>query len=207
MMDTDLPSEARVADQRARCDQRAPARRRRRGADHRAGIVPGRSVLLPDRGHLRADDAVCGDAAGRRPSSVADRPAAGRRRAHRLGVHLPHRRRHQLLLDALRAADRGGEHGPVQARRPAGGHAQRACSTAAWCSWQYLAVAGLLFDSVAGPAPCRSSAARRGAVHRGAEHVRLLRRGAPQRVAGRQRAVGRGAGSSGRRPRSPICRR
>ena len=52
-------------------------------------------------------------------------------------------------------------------------------------------------------------AARRvgGAVHRGAEHVRLLRGRAAQRIAGRERCAPPARGSSGRRPRSRTCRR
>ena len=91
-------------------------------ADHRARIVSRRSVLLPDRPHLRADDHLRADAAVRRPAPVAGRPAARRRRADRVGVHLFHRRHHQLLLVAVRAADRSP---------PA-----RSSSAAAACWWR-----------------------------------------------------------------------
>ena len=70
----------------------------------------------------------------RRPLPLAGRPPAGGRRADRLGVHLRHRRHHQLLLVALRAADRRRQHGAVPARRAAGGDARAPCSTSAWCS-------------------------------------------------------------------------
>ena len=93
-------------------------------ADHRARVVRRRSVLLPDRPDLRADDRLRADAALRRAAPLAGRPAAGGRRADRLRVHLLHRRHHQLFHVALCAADHRGEHGPVPARRPAGGDAE-----------------------------------------------------------------------------------
>ena len=61
----------------------------------------------------------------RRAPPLDRRRAARRRRDARLGVHSRHRRHHQLLLVALPAADHGGQHGAVPARRAAGGGAQR----------------------------------------------------------------------------------
>ena len=66
------------------------------------------------------DDLLRGHAAIRRALPLAGRRAAGRRRADRLGLHLPDRRRRQLLLAVVRAADRRRQHGAVPARRPAG---------------------------------------------------------------------------------------
>ena len=143
----------------------------------------------------------------RRAAPLAGRPAARRRRADRLGVHLLHRRHHQLLLVALRAADHRRQHRPVPARRPAGRDAERGALRRPG-RWRSTSTASGCCDDpwlAATRRRCRRASVAQYTV--GAERLRVLRRRAAQRLAGRT-ACGRPArGSSRRRPRSPICRR
>ena len=200
-------AQGRLAHRRPCRHQHAPAGLGDVCADHGARLVRRRSVLLPDRPDLRADDRLGAVAAVRRAAPLAGRPAAGRRRADRLGVHLRHRRHHQLFLVALRAADRGRQHGAVPARRPDGRDAQRHPLRRARAG----AVPDRRRASVDYPLArqrvARPAAAVGRAVHGGAQRVRVLRRRRSSAARWPTACGRRARSSSRRRPRSPTCRR
>ena len=133
---------------------------------------------------------------------LADVQFGGRRDA-RLGVHPRHRRHHQLLLVALRAADHRGQHGPLPARRAAGRDAERDAVSRRW-SWRstrtMTSASGGSWQPLT-PAELPTLALR--AVHRRDQSVRVLRRGAAVRVRW-PKACGRPARGS-RMPRTQIA--
>ena len=158
------------------------------GARQGARLVRCRSVLFPDRPHVRADGHVGAVAAVRRAPPLAARSATGRRRPDRFGVHLRHRRRHQLLLVLVRAADRRRRHDSVPARRAEDCRAEcrplrrsRGGAVPDGIGLPELSVAGERVDHPAGPPVC--------AVHRCAQRIRFLRSGVPQRIARQQSPV------------------
>ena len=114
-----------------------------------------------------------------------------------LGRDHAERRRREPVHHPLHAADRGGGVGAVPARRPAAGHAQqhpvRRPGAAA------VSLRRRQHRRAVQPAADRPAAGQRRAVHRGAQHLRLLCRRAAQRVAGGAGAQGRSAARAGDR--------
>ncbi len=188
-----------VADWRPCSGRDAVARLGDFDSDQVAGVVADRSVLLPDRADLRAHGRLHRPAAADRASSVDRRRATGAGRDHRVRARAPERRRLELFLVALHAADHRGEHHSVAAerrdgRRPQLGDVRRA--------------RGCAVHRHAGPAVHDRGRVPAGSagrdVHRRHEHLRVHgRRGAERIPRGTAPAHGRGAGArveSARRP-------
>ena len=164
-----------------------------------AGRAADQPVLLSGRPDLRGQPRLHRVAALRRPVAVADRRPLRASTRHRLGRGLHHRRRRQPLHDPLHAADRRREHGAVPPRRLAARGAQQhpvrrpggRCSTSTRSGNLDAAVRDLVAD---GPA-----AGQRGAIHGGAQRLRVLRGRVAQRIARRARPARRSAARAGHR--------
>ena len=201
-------AERRLAHRHPGGDQHDAARLGDVRAGHGAGVVRRRSVLLPDRAHLRADDRLRADAALRRAAPLAGRPAAGGRRA-------ASSRRSSTSPAASPATSRrstccrSSPASTVQFRR--GGLLVATLSAVLYGGLvlaQYLAGVGPAAPirgcaAYAQSLPPRSVARYTVALNVfGFFAVALL-----ERIAGRTACGRRARGSSRRRPRSPTCRR